>query len=145
MSGRDRLEIGTYGDINTTRTTNGTVRAEARYRDGDGTVRKVTATAATVKVAKRILRIKLQRRNTATGFGDALSPESTVSELAAAWLEDVQLRSDLAAGTKDLYRREPNSLVLPTFRTFLLREITTGRLDQFLKRQGKGLLRARPA
>ena len=137
MSGRDRLEIGTYGDINTMRTTSGTVRAEARYRDGDGTVRKVTTTAGTVREAKQNLRIKLQRRNTATGFNDALSPESTVSELAAAWLEDVQLRSDLAAGTRDLYRRELTSLVLPTFRTFRLREITTGRLDQFLKRQGK--------
>jgi hypothetical protein len=32
----------------------------------------------------------------------------------------VRVRSDLAAGTKDLYRRELNSLVLPTFQTFRL-------------------------
>lgn len=137
MTGRARLEIGTYGDINTTRMPSGNIRAEVRYRDGDGTVRKVTTTAATVKQAKQNLRAKLQRRNAATGFGDELSPESTVSELATAWLEDVQVRSDLAPGTKDLYRRELNSLVLPTFKTFRLREITTGRLDQFLKRQAK--------
>lgn len=135
MSGRGRLEIGTYGDISTTRTTSGTVRAEARYRDGDGMVRKVTATAATAKQAKQSLRLKLRRRNTATGFGVALSPESTVAELAEAWMEDVQVRSDLAPGTKDLYRRELNSLVLPTFKTFRLREVTTGRVDHFLKRQ----------
>jgi hypothetical protein len=30
MSGRGRLEMGTYGDISTTRTGNGTIRAEAR-------------------------------------------------------------------------------------------------------------------
>lgn len=53
MSGRDRLEIGTYGDINTTTTVSGAVRAEARYRDWDGEVRKVTATARTSKAAKR--------------------------------------------------------------------------------------------
>lgn len=135
MSGRGRLEIGTYGDISTTRTSSGTVRAEARYRDGDGLVRKVTATAATAKQAKQNLRLKLQRRSTATGFGVVLSPESTVAELAGAWMEDVQVRSDLAPGTKDLYRRELNSLVLPTFKTFRLREVTTGRVDQFLKRQ----------
>ena len=123
MSGRGRLEIGTYGDISTTRTSSGTVRAEACYRDGDGMVRKVTATAATAKQAKQGLRLKLRRRNTATGFGVALSPESSVSELAEAWMEDVQVRSDLAPGTKDLYRRELNSLVLPTFKTFRLREI----------------------
>lgn len=137
MTGRDGLEIGTYGDINTARTVNGTIRAEARYRDGDGTVREVTTTAATVKEAKQNLRTKLQRRYAATGFGDALSPESTVADLAVAWLEDVHRRSDLSAGTKDLYRRELNSLVLPTFKAFRLREITTGRLDQFLKRQAK--------
>ncbi len=137
MTGRDRLEIGTYGDINTTRMPSGNIRAEVRYRDGDGAVRKVTTTAATVREAKQNLRTKLQRRNAATGFGDELSPESTVTELAAAWLADVQVRSDLAAGTKDLYRRELNSLVLPTFKSFRLREITTGRLDQFLKGQTK--------
>ena len=58
MSGRDLLAIGTYGHINTRRTTSGTVRAEARYRDGHGTVRKVTATAATVREAKQSLRIR---------------------------------------------------------------------------------------
>ncbi|MFD4420855.1 tyrosine-type recombinase/integrase [Agromyces sp. NPDC058484] len=135
MTGRSRLEIGTYGDISTIRTGRGTIRAEARYRDGDGMVRKVTASAATAKQAKQSLRLKLQRRNTATGFGVALSPESTVAELAAAWIEDVRVRTDLAAGTKDLYRRELTSLVLPTFDTFRLREVTTGRVDQFLKRQ----------
>lgn len=135
MSGRSRLEVGTYGDISTTRTGNRTVRAEARYRDGDGIVRKVTATAASIKQAKQDLRLKLQRRNAATGFGATMSPESTVADLAEAWIEDVRARSDLSAGTKDLYRRELKSLVLPTFKTFRLREVTTGRVDQFLKRQ----------
>lgn len=135
MSGRDRLEIGTYGNIGTTRTSAGTIRAEARYRDWDGEVRKVTATAATEKAAKKALRDKLRRRSTATGFGMAISPESTVTELAAAWLEDVQMRTDLADGTKDLYRRELNSLVLPTYKNLRLREVTVGRVDQFLKRQ----------
>ena len=133
--GRDRLDIGTYGDINTTRTPAGTVRAEARYRDWDGEVRKVTATASTEKTAKQALRKKLGRRSTVTGLGTTLSPGSTVAELAAAWLDDVRIRTDLADGTKDLYRRELNSLVLPTFKGFLLREVTVGRVDQFLKRQ----------
>ncbi|GAA1764557.1 hypothetical protein [Agromyces humatus] len=89
MSGRGRLEIGTHGDISTIRTGHGKVRAEARYRDGDGMIRKVTASAGTAKQAKQNMRLKLQRRNTATGFGVALSPESTVAELAEAWMEDV--------------------------------------------------------
>jgi hypothetical protein len=63
--------------------------------------RKVTASATTAKQAKQNLRAKLQRRNAATGFGDEISPESTVSELATAWLEYVQARSGFAPGTKD--------------------------------------------
>lgn len=135
MRGRDRLEIGTYGDINTVKTAAGTVRAEARYRDWDGAVRKVTATAGTERAAKKALRKKLSHRSSATGFGTTLTPESTVPELVKAWLEDVQLRVDLAPGTKDLYRREATSLILPAFSKLRLREVTTGRVDRFLKSQ----------
>jgi len=134
-AGRSRLEIGTYGDISTASTPAGTIRAEARFRDWDGEVRKVTAVGPTVKAAKQALRQKLARRSTATGFGTTLSPESTVAELAAAWLEDVQVRTDLADGTKDLYAREVNSLILPHLKSLRLREVTVGRIDQFIKRQ----------
>lgn len=134
-AGRSRLEIGTYGDISTANTPAGTIRAEARFRDWDGEVRKVTAVGPTVKAAKQALRQKLARRSTATGFGMTLSPESTVADLAAAWLEDVQVRTDLAEGTKDLYAREVNSLILPHLKSLRLREVTVGRIDQFIKRQ----------
>lgn len=133
-AGRARLEIGTYGDISTTRTPAGTVRAEARFRDRDGEIRKVTAVGSTVQAAKQALRTKLARRSTATGFGTTLSPESTVADLAVAWLEDVQVRTDLAPGTKDLYAREVKSLILPHLKSLRLREVTVGRMDQFLKR-----------
>lgn len=139
-AGRGRLEIGTYGDISTTRTGAGTFRAEARFRDWDGEVRKVTAVGPAATVAKAALREKLARRSTATGFGTTLSPESTVAQLAVAWLEDVRLRTDLAEGTKDLYEREVNSLILPHLKSLRLREVTVGRMDQFIKR-----LRLRPA
>lgn len=134
-TGRARLEIGTYGDISTTSTAAGRVRAEARFRDWDGEVRKVTATGDSVKGAKQALRQKLARRSTATGFGTTLTPDSTVADLAVAWLEDVRLRTDLADGTKDLYAREVNSLILPHLKSLRLREVTVGRIDQFIKRQ----------
>ncbi|WP_448061809.1 site-specific integrase [Cellulomonas hominis] len=119
----------------TTRTGAGTVRAEARFRDWDGEVRKVTATESTVKAAKQALRAKLAKRGSATGFGAALSPESTVADLTTAWLDDVRIRTDLAEGTKDLYAREVNSLILPHLKNVRLREVTVGRADQFIKKQ----------
>lgn len=133
--GRDRLKIGTYGDIRTSRTSAGTVQAHARYRDWDGEVRKVTATAGNARAAKQALRTKLGRRAKASGFGAEFSSESTVEELSEAWLEEIRNRSDLADGTKDLYRRELNSLVLPTFKNLRLYEVTVGRVDHFLKHQ----------
>jgi integrase len=133
--GRSRLEIGCYGDINVSRRRAGSYRAETRYRDWDGEVRKVTATGTSASAAKSALRHKLAQRGADSGHGQALNAESPVSALAAAWLEDVQMRTDLADGTKDVYRRELHSLVLPTFKNFLLREVTTGRVDRFLKQQ----------
>lgn len=134
-AGRGRLEIGSYGDIHVQVTPAGSYRAEARHRDWDGVVRKVTANAATRSAAKAVLRQRLAGRSVAAGFGGRLTTESTLGALSEAWLADVQLRTDLAAGTKDLYRRELQSLVLPTFGRFLLREMTTGRVDRFLREQ----------
>jgi len=134
-TGRDRLAIGTYGNINTARTPSGSVRAEARFRDWDGEVRAVTSTGPTATAAKTRLREKLARRSTATGFGTALSPDSTVAQLAAVWLEDVAIRTDLAPTTKDLYAREVNGLVLPHLANLRLREVTVGRVDHYIKRQ----------
>lgn len=132
--GRPRLEIGSYGDIRVSATTAGGYRAEARYRDSDGTARRVTAVGASRSTAKAALRRKLVARAASAGSAD-LGSESTLEELAVAWLADVQVRTDLAAGTKDLYRRELQSLVLPALAGFRLRELTTGRVDRFLKEQ----------
>jgi hypothetical protein len=86
--GRSRLEIGCYGDINVSRRRAGSYRAETRYRDWDGEVRKVTATGTSASAAKSALRHKLAQRGADSGHGQALNAESPVSALAAAWLED---------------------------------------------------------
>ena len=41
----------------------------------------------------------------------------------------------MAPGRKDLYRRELGNLVLPAYAKLRLREMTTGRVDLFLKKQ----------
>lgn len=75
------------------------------------------------------------RRSTATGLGTMLSPESTVADLAAAWLEDVRLHTELAVSTKDLYAREVTAWSCHTSRACACGEVTVGRMDQFIKRQ----------
>lgn len=133
--GRSRLEIGDYGDVRVQPTASGTFRAEARFRDWDGIVRKVSATGVSRQAAKAALRRKLSDRADLAGQGGTLTSESALRDLAEEWLADVAIRTDLSAGTKDLYRRELNGLVMPVFGSFRLREITTGRVDQFLRQQ----------
>lgn len=85
--------------------------------------------------AKQALRAKLAVRSTATGFGTDITPDSSMAELAAAWLEDVKLRPDLAPSSKDHYAWQVKGLILPNFSKLRLREVTTGRVDRFLTAQ----------
>lgn len=133
--GRSRLDIGEYGDIRVEATAAGSFRAEARYRDWDGLVRKVTTNSDSRAAAKAALRRKLAVRGENSGLGATLTTESLLRDLADEWMADVRSRGDLAAGTKDVYRRELGTLVLPTFGDFRLREVTTGRVDHFLRQQ----------
>lgn len=57
---------------------------------------------------------------------------SPFGDLVALWLADLELR-DLALGTKESYRDNVRLHVLPAFEHFTLGEITTGRVEWFLK------------
>ncbi|MDT0143165.1 tyrosine-type recombinase/integrase [Microbacterium sp. PRC9] len=69
------------------------------------------------------------------GAGDGLTADSPFSALADAWLDDLRVDPSRSEGTKEVYERELNSLVLPTFQHFTIREITVGRVEHFLKTQ----------
>ncbi|MBW4043242.1 MAG: site-specific integrase, partial [Acidobacteria bacterium] len=133
--GRSRLEIGAYGEINVTKTAVGSYRAEARHRDWDGRIRKVTASGSSRSAAQAALRVKVGRRPSTASAADGLYLDSSFTTLADAWLADVRIRPDLADGTRDRYERSLQAIVLPAFSELRLREISTGRVDQFLKQQ----------
>jgi hypothetical protein len=130
--GRPRTAIGTYGAIYVTRTGDRCV-AETRFRDADGRLRKVTATAGSPSAATALLKDRLLHR-TGYGAGGVLSLASPFGDLVALWLSDLELR-DLAAGTKDSYRDQVRLHVLPAFEHFTLGEISTGRVEWFLNAQ----------
>jgi integrase len=137
------MTVGTFGDISVIQAACGSCRAEARYRDWDGRVRKVTASGPSKRAAKFALREKLSTRMR-VGANGRLTSDSSFGALAELWLEDIALSKELADGTKELYGRELCTLVMPTFEPFALREITVGRVDRFLKLQaGRSYARAR--
>jgi integrase len=68
------------------------------------------------------------------GGTKALMPQSTFADLVEVWLADLAVRH-LAEGTKQNYRDQVRLHVLPAFEPYTLAEITTGRVEWFLKSQ----------
>lgn len=130
--GRPRTAIGTYGAVYVMRNADRCV-AETRFRDADGRLRKVTATAGSPSAARALLKDRLLNR-TGYGSGGVLSLASPFGDLVALWLADLELR-ELAEGTKESYRDQVRLHVLPGFEHFTLGEVTTGRVEWFLKAQ----------
>ena len=130
--GRPRTAIGTYGAVYVTRS-GGRCVAETRFRDLDGRLRKVTATAGSPSTARALLKERLLNRP-GYGSGGALRLSSPFGNLAALWLADLRLR-ELAPATKQSYQDQLRLHVLPAFEHYALGEITTGRVEWFLKSQ----------
>lgn len=131
-AGRPRTPIGTFGEVTTTNL-GGRYRAIARYRDLDGRLRRVMATAPSRRGAAALLKQRLVDR-AGYGNGGLLSVASSFSELCELWLQDLELR-EISEGTKQNYRDELRLHVRPAFDAYALGEITTGRVEWFLKRE----------
>ncbi|MEV7633164.1 tyrosine-type recombinase/integrase [Microbacterium sp. NPDC089318] len=134
---RQRLTIGTFGDIGFLTNPNGRVVARARYRDWDGKNRLVQATGDTRRAAELALKAKLADRSLFQPGGSALTPDSPFPHLATYWLEDLELEDRLSKTTLQLYERNMRTLVLPAFENLTLREIGVARCDHFMKQLAK--------
>lgn len=99
---RQRLTIGTFGEIGHLVSPGGRVVARARYRDWDGKTRLVQATGDTGKSAERALKAKLADRSLFQPSSSALTPDSPFSDLVAYWLEDLELEDRLSKRTLQL-------------------------------------------
>jgi integrase len=128
--GRPRTAIGTYGQVRVS-DLGGRYRALTRFRDLDGRLRKVTATARSRRAAEVLLKERLLNR-AGYGTGGVLSASSPFGDLVDLWLADLALR-DISENTKENYRDDLRLHVLPFFAHYTLGEITTGRVEWFLK------------
>lgn len=130
--GRPRTAIGTFGQISIT-PVGGKYQARTRYRDLDGRLRRVTAVGRSRRAAEALLKERLLNRP-GLGAGGVLSRSSSFGDLADLWLVDLALR-DIAENTKENYRDDLRVHVRPFFGHYTLGEITTGRVEWFLKSQ----------
>ncbi|GAA3806956.1 site-specific integrase [Cellulomonas soli] len=130
--GRPRTPIGTFGEVLLT-DLGGRYRASTRYRDLDGRLRKVTAVGSSQRRARTRLQERLVDR-AGYGSGGLLSVASPFGDLCRLWLADLELR-DISEGTKANYRDDLRLHVRPAFERYVLGEITTGRVEWFLRQQ----------
>ncbi len=134
MSGRPRTVLGTFGEVHVNRIATGRYRASTRFRDVDGRLRRVIATGSNARTATSLLKTRLVAR-CGYGSGGVLSLSSPFGDLVDLWLGDLEAR-DLAVNTKDNYRDDLRVHVRPFFEHYTLGEITTGRVEHFLKEEG---------
>ncbi|HEY0238682.1 MAG TPA: N-terminal phage integrase SAM-like domain-containing protein [Friedmanniella sp.] len=130
MIGRPRTPISAYGDVSV-RARGTKFQAMTRYRDLDGQLRWVRATATSQRGAWAGLRERLLARD-GSGHGGLLHPSSRFTELVDLWLADLHAQ-DISEGTKENYRDDVRLHVLPAFAHHQLAEITTGRVERFLQ------------
>ncbi|WOQ68624.1 site-specific integrase [Microbacterium limosum] len=130
---RPRTPLGTFGQIRFESKENGQIRAVARFRDNDGRLRKVSATADTQKAAENKLKTILAvRAEAAIGQGE-LTADSSFRQLVEVWLADLDLDGVISSRTRTLYEWNMRNLVLPALENYALREISVRMIDQLVK------------
>lgn len=136
--GRQRLSIGTYGEIGYLLNSQGRIIGRARYRGWDGKSRLVQVTADTKNAGKNALKAKFAERSLFQPVSSSvLTPDSPFPDLVAYWVEDLALDEWLSRRTRELYERNMQKLVIPAFGELTLREVVIARCDNFLKHLAK--------
>ena len=134
---RQRLSIGTFGEISTRVSPTGRYLARTRYRDWDGKTRQVQGSGATAAAAERALKARLVERSELQPADTTLTPDSLFVDLVEYWLADIDMEGRISRTTRNLYERNMRTLVSPAFDSLTLREIGVARCDRFIKELAK--------
>lgn len=133
MRGRPVKPVGHYGEIGISERIVGdkkTFYAKCRFRDFDGEIRQVAATGKSKSAATNALKEKLADR-TQLGTG-SITADTKLSVLAEEWYAD-KLAEGLAYRTTERQRQVLDTYVLGALGELRLREVTTGRLDRYVR------------
>ena len=134
---RQRIPIGSHGQITVMDLPDGRVEVRTRYRDGDGKSRLVSARANSRSAAEAELRKRLAQRNLYQPVDTTLNLDSIFGDLVDYWLADLDLENRIAPSTRRGYEDAMRKLVLPAFQHLTLREIGVARCDALLKQLGQ--------
>lgn len=127
---RPPLVLETWGKIRRTRV-DGKPTAVAYFRDSDGITRKMQRQGATAAAAERALVTALRDRVTPTV--EAITRESTLAELAAEWLTEIE-KQGRATATIARYRSTIRAHINEHVGGVRIREATPPRLQRLVDR-----------
>lgn len=131
MSPRPPLPLGTWGKISRKKYANGRWRATTRYRDTDGITRTAEAWGISGAAAERNLVTSFQDRQAPTS--SEISRNTRLSELSDLWFDEVENNGRAGRRTIDGYRDTYRRVIKPALAGLRLHELSTGRIDRFLK------------
>ncbi|MGW4364576.1 site-specific integrase [Nocardia takedensis] len=132
---RARTKPGTWGKISRKLLTPKGVKPEkwearTQYRDLDGRLRDVTATARTGPKAEEALKEKLAKRYKTGDADGELTPTTTIEVLAKIWLEKVKESNPWS--TYSRYRTATLGHIVKRLGGLTIEEITATKLEVFL-------------
>lgn len=110
---RDRLSVGTFGEISSRQGANGRHRARVRYRDVDGRYRQLEASGASSAQAKRRLRTKMANVGDTLKSSAEITADTAFPDLVAYWLDGLEAEGELAPSTRERCRGPP--CVVPSY------------------------------
>ncbi|WP_159620316.1 tyrosine-type recombinase/integrase [Arthrobacter zhaoguopingii] len=131
MSPRPPLPLGTWGKISRKKHPNGRWRATTRYRDTDGITRTAEAWGTSGAAAERTLVTSFQDRR--APISSEISRTTRLSELSDLWFEEIENNGRAGRRTIDGYRDTYRRVIEPALAGLRLHELSTGRIDRFLK------------
>lgn len=136
MPPRPPLPLGTWGKITRQKVPSSRWRAFARYRDTDGITRQVEAWGNTGAAAERALVTMLKDRQ--VRVDSDITASMRLSELSVLWFEEIETNGRAGRRTIDGYKDTYNRVIAPALAGLRLNEMSTGRLDRFLKNVAVG-------
>jgi integrase len=132
MPPRPPLPLGSWGKIRRQKLSSGRWRARARYRDTDGITRDVEAWGNTGAAAERTLITQLKDRQ--EHVDSDISGTMRLSELSLLWFAEIETNGRAGRRTVDGYKDTYSRVIAPALSGLRLNELTTSRLDRFLKK-----------
>lgn len=124
--------LGTFGTINVKRQPAGVYLAVTRYRDFDGSYRRVKKSGATARQAENALKQSITELGERERAGD-LTRRSSVRDAAELWRVEERAAGRIAPQSMDRYEADLDGVVLPALGSLRLGEVTVGTVDRFLK------------